>query len=112
MPLLHRPKPQKPSNPLPISMPTNLNHNELMNHNNSNDNNNTTTQNEQQSNNKNSLPTNNNLPMNFNEVSIIFPGPQLPSLSINNRSVKANLARQVTNVIKRHNGIIPDNATR
>lgn len=116
LPLLHRPKP-KPPNQLPISMPTNLNslipssthnNNEVTSSNQNNVNDNSTSQNNEQSI-KNPLPSN-NLSMNFNEI--IFPGPQLPSLSANNRSVKATLARQVTNVIKRHNGIIPDNATR
>jgi hypothetical protein len=107
LPLLHRPKPKPLPNQLPISMPTNLSalipppaetrttHQNDVTNNNEND-----------QSNKNSSSTSNssNLPLNFNEVTITFPGPQLPSLPPNNRTVKATLARQVTNVIKRHNG--------
>lgn len=101
LPLLHRPKP-KPTNQLPISMPTNLSalipSAQIQNE--------ATTDNNNEQSNKNSSSTSNssNLPINFNEVTITFPGTQLPSLPPNNRAVKATLARQVTNVIKRHNG--------
>lgn len=41
--------------------------------------------------------------VHYNEVPITFRS-QLPSLPSHARNTKANLARQVTNVIKRHNG--------
>lgn len=86
-----------PTNQYPISIPTNLNALIVQDH----------------VSNQNDVTVSHNLPsepstninswVHCNEVPITFR-PQLPSLPHASRNTKANLARQVTNVIKRHNG--------
>lgn len=87
-------------NQFPINMPTNLNPliaQDVLNHQNE-----AATTAAASSNSANDTNANSATWVHCNEVPITFR-QQLPSLP-HSRTTKANLARQVTNVIKRHNG--------
>jgi hypothetical protein len=89
------------TNQYPINMPTNLN--ALIVPDGSASNQNDVTNLPSEPNATSTINNNGNSWVHCNEVPITFR-PQLPSLPHASRNTKANLARQVTNVIKRHNG--------
>jgi hypothetical protein len=94
------------TNQFPISMPTNLNplitQETNGNHNDERTKETISSNLSTEANGSNSSNVNANW-VHCNEVPITFRSAQLPSLP-HARNNKANLARQVTNVIKRHNG--------